>query len=43
MPRHVVVTLIVTILFALSVAFRVWGQEEELRGLDVKSVSAHTW
>ena len=39
MPRHVVVTLIATILFALSVAFRVWGQEEELRGLDVKSVS----
>ena len=39
MPRHVVVTLISTILFALSVVFRVWGQEEELHGLEVQAVS----
>jgi len=38
-PRRVVVTLILTILLALSVAFRVWGQEEELRGLEVQAVS----
>lgn len=39
MPRHVLVTLISTILLALSVAFRVWGQEDELRGLDVTGIS----
>jgi len=38
-PTHVVFTLLATIAFALSVVFRVWGQEEELRGLDVKAVS----
>lgn len=39
MPRHVAFTLVVTIVLALSIVFRVWGQEEELRGLDVKAVS----
>lgn len=39
MPRHVLVTLISTILLALSVALRVWGQEAELRGLEVQTIS----
>ena len=39
MPTHVVLTFLATIVFALSVVFRVWGQEDELRGLEVKAVS----
>ena len=39
MPTRVVLTLIATLLFAHSVAFRVWGQEPDLRGLDIKAIS----
>ena len=39
MPTQVVLTLMATIVFILSVVFRVWGQEQELRGLDVEAVS----
>ena len=39
MPTRVVFALMATLALVLSVVFRVWGQEEELRGLDVKAVS----
>jgi len=38
-PTRVVLTLIATLVFALSVAFRVWGQEPDLRGLDIRAIS----
>jgi len=38
-PTRVVFALMATLALVLSVVFRVWGQEEELRGLEVKAVS----
>ena len=38
-PMRVVVTLIATLVLALSVVSRVWGQEPDLHGLDIKAIS----
>lgn len=39
MRRHVACALLVTIVLGLSGGFRVWAQEETLRGFAVKAVS----
>lgn len=39
MPTSVVITLIATLALALSVVFRVWGQEPDLHAVDIKAIS----